>query len=68
MRVDANAALRIWMVLAHMLLILVNPWREGWSVCLSVCLFVCLRLFSHYRLRGGLSAIPTALVLQRHGK
>ena len=23
-------------------------------VCLSVCLFVCLRLFSHYRLRGGL--------------
>ena len=24
------------------------------SVCLFVCLFVCLRLFSHYRLRGGL--------------
>ena len=24
------------------------------SICLSVCMFVCLRLFSHYRLRGGL--------------
>ena len=24
------------------------------SVCLSVCLFVCPRLFSDYRLRGGL--------------
>ena len=23
-------------------------------ICLSVCLFVCQRLFSHYRLRGGL--------------
>ena len=28
------------------------------------CLFVCQRLFSHYRLRGGLRAIPTASVLQ----
>ena len=24
------------------------------SVCLFVCLFVCRRLFSHYRVRGGL--------------
>ena len=34
----------------------VNPRRmrsEGYSSW-SVCLFVCLRLFSHYRLRGGL--------------
>ena len=41
-----------------------------WSVCLSVCLFVCfcLRLFSDYRLRGGLRAIPTASVVQGHEK
>ena len=30
----------------------------------SVCLSIYLRLFSHYRLRGGLCAIPTASVLQ----
>ena len=40
--------------------VFINPRRmrsEGyssWSVCLSVCLCVCRRLFSHYRLRGGL--------------
>ena len=33
-----------------------------------VCLAVCLRLFSHYRLREGLRAIPTASVLQGHEK
>ena len=41
---------------------LINPRRAcaarvtvvGLCVCLSVCLFVCRRLFSHYRLRGGL--------------
>ena len=37
---------------------------EGYGSC-SVFLSVCLRLFSHYRLRGGLSAIPTALAV--HG-
>ena len=31
---------------------------------LCVCLSVCLRLFSDYRLRGGLWVIPTASVLQ----
>ena len=36
---------------------------EGYS-SRSVCLSVCLRLFSHYRLRGGLCAIPTGSVLQ----
>ena len=34
--------------------------RSVWSVCVSVC----LRLFSDYRLRGGLGAIPTDSVLQ----
>ena len=38
---------------------------EGWFVRVSVCLSVCPRLFSHYRLRGGLGAIPTALAV--HG-
>ena len=41
---------------------LINPRRAcaarvtvvGLWVCLSVCLSVCPRLFSHYRLRGGL--------------
>ena len=27
---------------------------EGYGISRSVCLFVCLRLFSDYRLRGGL--------------
>ena len=42
--------------------LIINPWRTcaarvtvvGLCVCLFVCLFVCQRLFSHYRLRGGL--------------
>ena len=32
----------------------------GLSVCVSVCLYVCRRLFWHYRLRGGILAIPAA--------
>ena len=34
----------------------------SWFVCLSVCLCVCVcrRIFWHYRLRGGLLAIPAA--------
>ena len=40
---------------------------KGYGSC-SACLAVCLRLFSHYRLRGGLRAIPTASVLQGHEK
>ena len=44
------------------IVIIVNPRRAcaarvtvvGLCVCLSVCLSVCRRLFSHYRLRGGL--------------
>ena len=33
----------------------INPRREGYSSrSVSVCLSVCRRLFSHYRLRGGL--------------
>ena len=38
---------------------------EGYSTW-SVCLSVSLRLFSHYRLRCCLRAIPTASVLQGH--
>ena len=37
--------------------------NEGYS-SRSVCLSVCLPLFSDYRLRGGILAIPTASVLQ----
>ena len=37
---------------------------EGYS-SRSVCLCVCLLLFSDYRLRGGLCAIPTASVRSR---
>ena len=40
---------------------------EGYS-SRSVCLSVCLRLFSDYRLRGGLCAMPTSSVLQGHEK
>ena len=38
----------------------------SWSVCVCVC--VCPRLFSHYRLRGGLRAIPNASVLREPEK
>ena len=59
-----------------MYVVLINPRRACAArvtvvvlcVCLSVCLFVCQRLFSHYRLRGGLCAIPTASVLQGQEK
>ena len=37
-------------------------------VCVCVCVSVCLRLFSHYRLRGGLLAIPTAAELREPEK
>ena len=33
-------------------------------VCVCVCVSVCLRLFSHYRQRSGIRAIPTAPVQQ----
>ena len=46
----------------YMYMYIINPRRAcaarvtvvGLCVCLSVCLSVCRRLFSHYRLRGGL--------------
>ena len=43
---------------SHNFCIVINPRRACAAMvtvlCLSVCLFVSLRLFSHYRLRGGL--------------
>ena len=64
---SSNLAVELWLTLG------VHAQRGlQYSVCVSVCLSVCasvtLRLFSHYRLRGGLSAIPTASVLQGHEK
>ena len=47
----------------------INPRRACAARVNSVTvvgLCVCRRLFSHYRLRGGLGAIPTASVLQGH--
>ena len=53
-------------VIFSIIIIIINPRRACAArvtvvglcvclfVCLSVCLFVCRRLFSHYRLRGGL--------------
>ena len=38
------------------------------SVCVCVCVCVCRRLFSHYRLRGGPLAIPTASELREPEK
>ena len=34
------------------------------GLCVCVCVSVCLRLFSHYRQRSGIRAIPTAPVQQ----
>ena len=52
--------------------IIINPWHACAArvtvVILCVCLSVCLRLFSDYRLRGSLCAIPTSSVLQGHEK
>ena len=70
----------VWSKKPQIILVFINPRRACaarvtvvglcvcLSFCLSVCLSVCRRLFSHYRLRGGLWAIPTASVLQGHEK
>ena len=58
--------------MVHKSLYTINPQRacaaRVTSVCqsvyLSVCLSVCQQLFSHYRLRGGPSAIPTSSELR----
>ena len=42
-----------------------NEGYGTWSVCLSVCLLF-YDYMSHYRKRGGLSAISTASALQGH--
>ena len=47
---------------------LINPRRACAArvTVVGVCVSVCPRLFSHYRLRGGLRVIPNASVLQVH--
>ena len=53
--------------------VIINPRRACAArvtivvLCVS-CLSACLRLFSPYRLRGGLCAIRTSSVLQGHEK
>ena len=54
------------------IIIIINPRRACAArvtvVVLCVCVCVCVQLFSDYRLRGGLWAIPTASVLQGQEK
>ena len=64
------SCLLVWQLSNHF----INPWRACAArvtvlgLCVCVCLSVCLRLFSHYKQRDGLRAIPIASVQQAREK